>query len=148
MCKLFQCLLLFSDFVSIKCVFLSYKKHKYMPLKLFILLIFTYLLTFSLPLNANVCRQNIPAIHQPKTHFPPHKGIDGTTILAIFLCVMAGSMGIHRVVMGGSPWLIVAYTFTFGGFFLLLPFMDFVRMLSEPEHYKNNHKFLAAFGLM
>lgn len=123
-----------------------------MPIKTLISLIFIFLLTFSVPVKASVYSSNTAhiATKQPLNmlHFPKKKMDSGTTILAIFLCILAGSMGIHRVVMGGSPFLILAYTFTFGGFFLLLPLMDFLRILSEPEHYENNNKFLAAFGAM
>lgn len=123
-----------------------------MTIQTFISFIFLFLLTLANPLKAGVLQPTTKhvAVHQTITTpiTKKAKNLDSTTFLAIFLCVLAGSLGIHRVIMGGSPWLIMAYAFTFGGFFLLLPFMDFVRMLAEPVHYKNNDKFLAAFGGM
>ena len=105
-------------------------------------MLFALFMAFSLPTKAGVCASNNTYMSLPQ------KQGDGMTFLAIVLCVLLGGLGMHRVVMGGSPWLILAYTFTFGGFFFVLPFMDFVRLLSEPEHYRNNSKFLAAFGMM
>ena len=115
-----------------------------MSIKIVIFFLFTLFMAFSLPTKAAVCPSNSHFISFPT----PQKPGNGMTVLAIVLCVLAGAIGVHRVVMGGSPWLILAYTFTLGGFFFILPFMDFVRLLSEPEHYKNNSKFLAAFGMM
>lgn len=123
-----------------------------MTIQTVISFIFLLLITLTNPVKASVSQpatKNI-TVHQTltKSHVKAVKKVESMTILAIFLCVLAGSLGVHRVVMGGSPWLIMAYAFTFGGFFLLLPFMDFFRLLSEPIHYKNNNKFLAAFGGM
>ncbi len=123
-----------------------------MTIQTFISLLFLCLITLLNPVKAGVLQPTAKnaVVHQTitKSITKKAKNPESMTVLAIFLCVLAGSLGVHRVVMGGSPWLIMAYAFTFGGFFLLLPLMDFVRMLSEPIHYKNNNKFLAAFGGM
>lgn len=69
-------------------------------------------------------------------------------MLSLLLCILLGQWGLHRIVMGGSPWLILWYVISFGGFFGVIPFLDFIRMILEPEHYQNNNKFFAAFGAM
>ncbi len=82
-----------------------------------------------------------PPDTNPKKH-------DITSILALVVLFLLPYLGIHRVLMGGSYWLIVGYIVSLGGFFGLLPLMDFFRILLEPEHYRGNSKFLAAFGFM
>ncbi|MBX7242919.1 MAG: hypothetical protein K1X92_14350 [Bacteroidia bacterium] len=82
-----------------------------------------------------------PPDDNPKKH-------DINSIIALIVLFLIPYLGIHRVIMGGSYWLIVGYIVSFGGFFGLLPFMDFVRILIEPEHFRGNNKFLAAFGFM
>jgi len=110
------------------------------------------------PLN-NPLYQTKPIIDKQKNKLPlfvhklkcfsPLKGKDKTdTILALICCFFLGSMGLHRVFMGGSYLLILWYCLTCGGFFFLLPILDFIRILMEPEHYENNNKFFAAFGAM
>lgn len=90
--------------------------------------------------------------YQPKSnlkHFFPTKGKDKSDyILALLTCFLVGGLGFHRLLMGGNIMLVFWYCITFGGFFMLLPFLDFIRMLIEPEHYQNNNKFFAAFGAM
>ncbi len=64
---------------------------------------------------------------------------------AILLCFFLGWLGIHRVFMGGSALLIVGYILTAGGFFGLLPFIDFIRLIINSDHYKDNSRFFRAF---
>lgn len=122
-----------------------------MRIKLFLLFLLGF--TLALPLQAS-SPSSLPTLLSSKSKISviahplkPTK-MDKETIFSIILCAFIGASGIHRVIMGGSPLLIIAYILTFGGFFFLLPFMDFVRLWAEPEHYKNNNKFLAAFGAM
>lgn len=82
-----------------------------------------------------------PPDDNPKKH-------DLNSVLALVVLFLIPYLGVHRVMMGGSYWLIVGYIVSFGGFFGLLPFMDFIRILIEPEHYRRNNKFLAALGFM
>ena len=97
----------------------------------------------------NKQKNKLPLFIQQLKCFSPSKGKDKTdTILALICCFFLGSTGLHRVLMGGSYLLILWYCLTFGGFFFLLPILDFIRILIEPEHYENNNKFFAAFGAM
>jgi len=48
---------------------------------------------------------------------------------ATVLCFFLGGFGIHRHYMGTAPWMWAAYTFTCGGIFGIVPFVDFVVML-------------------
>ncbi len=67
--------------------------------------------------------------------------------LAILLAFFIGWTGIHRVYLGGRPVLILFYLITLGGFFGILPLIDFIRLIiGHMEHYEGNDKFLAAFS--
>ncbi len=45
---------------------------------------------------------------------------------AILLTFFLGGFGIHRHYMGTRPWMWAIYTFTFGGIFGVVPFVDFI----------------------
>ena len=45
---------------------------------------------------------------------------------AILLTFFPGGFGIHRHYMGTRPWMWAIYTFTFGGIFGVVPFVDFI----------------------
>jgi TM2 domain-containing membrane protein YozV len=64
---------------------------------------------------------------------------------AVVLCFFLGWLGIHRVVMGGSGLLILGYILTAGGIFGLLPLIDFIRLIIDSDHYKDNSRFFRAF---
>lgn len=68
-----------------------------------------------------------------------------TNVLAVVLCFFLGWLGIHRVYMGGSVLLILGYLFTAGGIFGLLPLIDFIRLIIDSDHYKDNSRFFRAF---
>ena len=70
---------------------------------------------------------------------------DSLQIGAIIAAFFLGGIGLHRVVMGGTPLLMLGYLFTFGGFFGLLPLIDIIRLILNPDHYRNNDRFFAAF---
>lgn len=103
---------------------------------------------------ANTAR--VPLPHKAKTYKTLNlsddddpKKHDVKSIIAVVIIVLGfGYLGLHRVAMGGSWWLVLFYLITFGGFFGILPFMDTIRILLEPEHYRNNNHFFAAFGFM
>lgn len=101
-----------------------------------LILVSCFVQAASLPLPQH---ELLPQCLQPQGH-------DLMSILAVAVWFLMPFLGIHRVVMGGSAWLILAYVLSFGGFFMLLPVMDLVRMIVEPDHYRNNSKFLAALG--
>jgi len=67
---------------------------------------------------------------------------------SILLCFFLGGFGIHRHYMGTAPWMWAAYTFTFGGIFGVVPFVDFIVMIvglvddSGLGQYYGNRKFL------
>ncbi len=65
--------------------------------------------------------------------------------LAIVACFFLGWLGIHRLVMGGTPLLILGYLLTAGGFFGILPLIDFIRLIINPAPYEGNNKLFAAF---
>ncbi len=67
-------------------------------------------------------------------------------VVALLLNFFLGGLGIHRVYLGGRPLLILLYLVTLGGFFGLLPLIDFIRLLiGQMDHYENNDSFFAAF---
>ena len=45
---------------------------------------------------------------------------------AILLTFFLGGFGVHRHYMGTSPWMWAIYTFTVGGIFGVVPFVDFI----------------------
>lgn len=64
---------------------------------------------------------------------------------AVVVCFFLGALGIHRVMMGGSALLILGYILTAGGIFGLLPLIDFIRLIINSDHYKDNSRFFRAF---
>ncbi len=69
----------------------------------------------------------------------------GSSGLAIVVCFFLGWLGLHRLVMGGTPLLILGYLLTAGGFFGILPLIDFIRLIINPAPYEGNNKLFAAF---
>ena len=51
--------------------------------------------------------------------------------VALVLCFLVGGFGVHRHYMGTSPAMWALYTFTFGGIFGIVPFVDFIVMLID-----------------
>lgn len=47
-------------------------------------------------------------------------------VAVILLNVFLGGFGVHRHYMGTRPWMWAIYTFTFGGIFGIVPFVDFI----------------------
>ena len=45
---------------------------------------------------------------------------------AILLTFFLGGFGVHRHYMGTRPWMWAIYTFTVGGIFGVVPFVDFI----------------------
>jgi hypothetical protein len=56
-----------------------------------------------------------------------------------------GVFGIHRVMMGGSPILILAYTLT-GGLCGLAITLDFISLIISPEKLRDNDAFVVIPG--
>lgn len=46
--------------------------------------------------------------------------------VAVALTVLLGGFGVHRHYMGTSPWMWAVYTFTVGGIFGVVPFVDLI----------------------
>ena len=109
---------------------------------LFLLILFT----IAAPQPAFTAQPSDLSLHTTKPTDDNPKKHDALSVLALVVLFLVPYLGIHRVMMGGSYWLIVGYIVSFGGFFGLLPLMDFFRILLEPEHYRKNNKFMAAFG--
>ena len=51
--------------------------------------------------------------------------------VALVLCFIVGGFGVNRHYMGTSPAMWALYTFTFGGIFGIVPFVDFIVMLID-----------------
>ena len=51
--------------------------------------------------------------------------------VALVLCFLVGGFGVHRHYMGTAPAMWALYTFTFGGIFGIVPFVDFIVMLID-----------------
>ena len=58
----------------------------------------------------------------PAASMAPSKSPVGAILLTFFL----GGFGVHRHYMGTRPWMWAIYTFTFGGIFGVVPFVDFI----------------------
>lgn len=50
-------------------------------------------------------------------------------IASFLLCTFLGGFGVHRHYMGTAKFMWAAYTFTFGGIFGVVPFVDWVMLL-------------------
>lgn len=67
-------------------------------------------------------------------------------IFAAILCFFLGGLGIHRLYLQADPIIILWYFITFGGFFLLIPLIDFIRIImGQTNHYKGNNNLFRAF---
>jgi hypothetical protein len=66
-------------------------------------------------------------------------------IAAVVLCFFFGWFGIHRVIMGGTPLLILGYLLTFGGLFGILVLIDFIRLIIDSSHYQDSDRLFRAF---
>ncbi len=66
-------------------------------------------------------------------------------VLALVLCWFLGWAAIHRLYLGGTPLLILGYVFTAGGFFGILPIIDFIAMIIDLDHYIDNDQFFGFF---
>ncbi|MCU0448343.1 MAG: TM2 domain-containing protein [Bernardetiaceae bacterium] len=64
---------------------------------------------------------------------------------AVVVCFFLGWLGIHRVMMGGTGLLILGYIVTFGGFFGILPLVDFIRLIIDSSHYQDNDALFRGF---
>ena len=75
-------------------------------------------------------------------------GPDSTTeqIFAAVLCIFFGWLELHRVYLKSDPIIILWYFISFGGFFGLIPLIDFIRILmGQTGHYKGNSNLFRAF---
>lgn len=68
---------------------------------------------------------------------------DGKVVAAIILCFFFGGIAIHRVVMGGTPLLILWYLLTCGGIFGIVPLIDFFMLIIDPSRYEGSDRFFA-----
>lgn len=67
-------------------------------------------------------------------------------VVAILLAFFVGWLGIHRLYLGSDPIIILWYVITFGGFFGLIPLIDFIRLIiGQVDHYKGNNSLFRAF---
>lgn len=66
---------------------------------------------------------------------------------SFILCFFLGGFGVHRHYMGTRPGMWAIYTFTFGGIFGIIPFVDWVMLLiglvdDDINKYCGNTKFI------
>lgn len=74
------------------------------------------------------------------------KMADNDQIVAILLAFFLGGLGIHRVYLGSQPIIILWYLITLGGFFGLIPLIDFIRLImGQVDHYRDNDSLFRAF---
>lgn len=84
----------------------------------------------------------------PMTSAPASASIKAASPAASFiLCFFLGGFGVHRHYMGTRPGMWAIYTFTFGGIFGIVPFVDWVMLLiglvdDDISQYCGNTKFL------
>lgn len=69
-----------------------------------------------------------------------------TAVVSFILCTFLGGFGIHRHYMGTSKGMWAAYTFTFGGIFGVVPFVDWIMLIiglvdDDISAYIGNTKF-------
>lgn len=65
---------------------------------------------------------------------------------AWLLCMFLGGFGVHRHYLGTRPYMWAIYTFTIGGIFGIVPFVDWVMLLiglvdDDISQYCGNTKF-------
>jgi len=61
-------------------------------------------------------------------------------LVAAFLAVTLGMLGVHRLYLGTKPWIPLVYLLTFGGGFFILPLIDLIAILTakDLDKYLNN----------
>lgn len=67
-------------------------------------------------------------------------------VVALILNFIVGGFGIHRHYMGTAPGMWALYTFTLGGIFGIVTFVDFIMLIigtvdNDISRYINNRKF-------
>lgn len=67
-------------------------------------------------------------------------------IFAAVLCLFLGGLGIHRIYLKSDPIIILWYFISLGGFFGIIPLIDFIRILmGQTDHYRGNSNLFRAF---
>jgi TM2 domain-containing membrane protein YozV len=79
---------------------------------------------------------NLPAVSQKEVQ----------PAVALILNFIVGGFGIHRHYMGTAPGMWALYTFTLGGIFGIVTFVDFIMLIigtvdNDISRYINNRKF-------
>ena len=70
-----------------------------------------------------------------------------TPAASFILCTFLGGFGVHRHYMGTRPWMWAIYTFTAGGIFGIVTFVDWVMLLiglvdDDISPYVGNTRFI------
>jgi hypothetical protein len=66
--------------------------------------------------------------------------------MALLLCLFLGTLGLHRVYLKADLIIIFWYFITVGGFFGLIPLIDFIRLImGQTDHYQGNSNLFRAF---
>jgi len=70
-------------------------------------------------------------------------------VVALVLNFFLGFFGVHRHYLGTRPWMWAFYTFTVGGIFGIIPFVDFIVQIVDlvdgggASRFAGNTKFIA-----
>lgn len=97
----------------------------------------------SLNINQNLCVENTtrpnPLLQLFRTKQKKNKRITAALLAFPF---PFGIVGLHRIYLGTSPYVPVAYIATLGGIFGVLPFIDFCVLLldKDEKRYTENKK--------
>ncbi len=72
---------------------------------------------------------------------------DKTPVVSFILCTFLGGFGVHRHYLGTTKWMWALYTFTFGGIFGIVPFVDWIMLLvgiveGNVSQYQGNMSFI------
>jgi hypothetical protein len=66
--------------------------------------------------------------------------------MALLLCFFLGTLGLHRLYLQAEPIVILWYFISIGGFFGLIPLIDFIRLImGQTDHYRGNSNLFRAF---
>lgn len=88
-------------------------------------------------------------IEEAMSAAPEGVNSDTNLIIAIVLWFFGlGAFGLHRVILGGRPLLILLYFITCGGIFGIVPFVDVILMIVDAVNgggtrFENNDRFIA-----
>jgi TM2 domain-containing membrane protein YozV len=92
--------------------------------------------------NQSICFENIDSLNIVLNDTLYFKPVKHKRVKAFLLALFLGNFGAHRLYLGTSPKVVVAYSFTLGGIFIL-PAIDAIMILTVDDIsvFENNRKF-------